>query len=78
MSLSFILPRDPFTYYPTHNAVLLQAHLVPSTSSSGITQLNQATETQMWSYLVQLTSVLRCVHNAGLSLKPGSLHPTKV
>lgn len=57
---------------------LAQAHLVPSASSSGVVALNPASEAQLWSYLVQLTSAIRCVHNAGLALRPGCLHPSKI
>ena len=36
------------------------------------------TEDALWSYLVQLTCALRAAHTAGLELRPGCLHPTKV
>lgn len=39
---------------------------------------NPATEEQLWSYLVQLTSALRCIHGAGLAARPGCLMPSKV
>ena len=52
--------------------------MVPTTSASGVVALNTASEAQLWSYLVQLTSALRCAHSAGLVLRPGCLHPTKV
>lgn len=38
---------------------------------------NPATEEQLWSYLVQLTSALRCIHSAGLAARPGCLMPSK-
>lgn len=39
---------------------------------------NPATEDQLWSYLVQLASVLRAVHSAGLACFPACLVPSKV
>lgn len=38
----------------------------------------QANEDQLWSYMVQLATVLRAVHGAGLYFRPGGLHPSKV
>lgn len=38
---------------------------------------NPANEEQLWSYLVQLTSALRCIHSAGLAARPGCLMPSK-
>lgn len=38
----------------------------------------QANEEQLWSYLVQLATVLRSVHGAGLYFRPGGLHPSKI
>jgi PAB-dependent poly(A)-specific ribonuclease subunit 3 len=39
---------------------------------------NPANEEQLWSYLVQLASALRCIHQAGLAARPGCLMPSKV
>jgi hypothetical protein len=38
----------------------------------------QVSEEQLWSYMVQLATVLRVVHGAGLFFRPGGLHPSKV
>ena len=35
-------------------------------------------EDALWSYLVQLTCALRAAHTAGLELRPGCLHPSKI
>lgn len=56
---------------------LEQAHLQPTTTSSGLVH-SPVTEEQLWSYLVQLTSAIRAAHSSGLALRPGSLAPSKV
>jgi len=56
---------------------LAQVHLQAS-AVHGVLTVTSVSEPLMWSYLVQLTSALRCVHSAGLVLRPGCLHPSKV
>lgn len=41
-------------------------------------KLLQVSEDQLWSYIVQLASVIRSVHAAGLFFRPGGLHPSKI
>jgi hypothetical protein len=53
------------------------AHLVPAATAAGLVS-NAPSEELLWSYLIQLTSVLRSVHTAGLYIRPGCLSPTKV
>ena len=55
-----------------------QAHLLPTQSAAGLMTLHPPGEDMLWSYLLQLTAALRCVHSAGLLLRPACLHPTKV
>lgn len=38
----------------------------------------KVTEKQLWHYAIQMATLLQAVHEAGLSLRPGGLHPTKV
>ena len=64
-------------YYPSA-VTLEQAHLMPVSGSNGTVSMNPPSERQLWSYLVQFTSALRCVHSAGLSIRPSCLHPSKV
>lgn len=54
------------------------AHPLPAplTCQQGLMR-NPANEEQLWSYLVQLTSALRCIHSAGLAARPGCLMPSK-
>lgn len=52
-------------------------NLPPRRAHQGLMR-NPATEEQLWSYLVQLTSALRCIHGAGLAARPGCLMPSKV
>lgn len=56
---------------------LEQAHILPAQTSQGLMR-NPASEEQLWSYLAQLTSALRCIHQGGLAARPGSLMPSKV
>ncbi|PSC73700.1 PAB-dependent poly(A)-specific ribonuclease subunit 3 [Micractinium conductrix] len=56
---------------------LEQAHILPSHTSQGLTR-NPASEEQLWSYLVQLASALRCIHAQGLAARPACLMPSKV
>ncbi|PRW58104.1 PAB-dependent poly(A)-specific ribonuclease subunit 3 [Chlorella sorokiniana] len=56
---------------------LEQAHIMPTQTPQGLMR-NPANEEQLWSYLVQLTSALRCIHSAGLAARPGCLMPSKV
>lgn len=63
-------------YYPSA-VTLEQAHLMP-VASNGAVSMNPPSERQLWSYLVQFTSALRCAHSAGLSIRPTCLHPSKV
>ena len=63
-------------YYP--GAITLeQAHVLPTHTAQGLMR-NSATESQLWSYLVQLTAALRAIHTAGLVASPASLAPSKV
>ena len=42
-------------YHPG-SYTLAQQYLMPTTSSSGVTQMYRATEAQLWSYLAQVRS----------------------
>lgn len=56
---------------------LEQAHMRPTATPSGLVR-QSPTEEQLWGYLVQMASVLRAVHSAGLVLRPACLTPSKV
>jgi PAB-dependent poly(A)-specific ribonuclease subunit 3 len=56
---------------------LEQAHILPAHTAQGLVR-NPASEEQLWSYLVQLASALRCVHSAGLAARAACLMPSKV
>ncbi|XP_024398844.1 uncharacterized protein [Physcomitrium patens] len=62
-------------YYPA--ALTLQAIHLQQEQPSGVVHLT-VNEEQLWSYMVQLATVLRAVHSAGLYFRPGGLHPSKV
>jgi PAB-dependent poly(A)-specific ribonuclease subunit 3 len=62
-------------YYPA--AFTLQAFHLQQDQASAVVHLT-ANEEQLWSYLVQLATVLRSVHGAGLYFRPGGLHPSKI
>ncbi len=49
----------------------------PTATAAGLVR-NAATEEQLWSYLVQLTSVLRAVHCNGGAVRAACLTPSKV
>ena len=53
-----------------------QMHVQPTDTGSGLSH-NAASEEQLWSYLVQLASVLRAIHRAGLACRAASLAPSK-
>ncbi len=57
---------------------LAAAHLSPSLGLGGMVTPQAPSETTLWSYLVQLTAVMRAVHAAGLALRPCCLHASKV
>jgi hypothetical protein len=70
---------------PTHMipcagcVTLAAAHLAPSAAAGGGVVAAQAPSEQvLWSYAVQLAGALRAAHAAGLALRPGCLHPSKV
>lgn len=65
-----------YDYYPGA-LTLEQAHVLPTHTPQGLMR-NPVTESQLWSYLVQLTGALRAVHTAGLAASPASLAPSKV
>jgi PAB-dependent poly(A)-specific ribonuclease subunit 3 len=69
-----------FLTYDYHAGALSleQAHMLPTHTAQGNLIRNPATETQLWSYLVQLTSALRAIHTAGLAASPATLAPSKV
>ncbi|KAI3433530.1 hypothetical protein D9Q98_003340 [Chlorella vulgaris] len=56
---------------------LEQAHILPAQGPQGLVR-TPASEEQLWSYLVQLASGLRCIHSAGLAARPACLQPSKV
>jgi hypothetical protein len=63
---------------PTAGAFTLeQAHILPAQGPQGLVR-TPASEEQLWSYLVQLASGLRCIHSAGLAARPACLQPSKV
>lgn len=72
-------PRLPLlpTLLPAGAYTLEQAHLLPSHTPQGLVR-SPASEEQLWSYLVQLASALRCIHGAGLAARPACLAPSKV
>lgn len=49
----------------------------PQATATGLVR-SAATEEQLWSYLVQLTSALRAVHLAGKAVRASCLTPSKV
>jgi len=53
-------------------------HASTSGSSTGFIPPVAPSEDALWSYLVQLTCTLRAAHTAGLELRPGCLHPSKI
>ncbi|KAL4547792.1 hypothetical protein Ndes2526B_g07023 [Nannochloris sp. 'desiccata'] len=69
-----------FLTYDYHAGALSleQAHMLPTHTAQGNLMRNPVTETQLWSYLVQLSSALRAIHTAGLAASPGTLAPSKV
>jgi PAB-dependent poly(A)-specific ribonuclease subunit 3 len=69
-----------FLTYDYHAGALSleQAHMLPTHTAQGNLMRNPATETQLWSYLVQLSSALRAIHSAGLVASPATLAPSKV
>lgn len=56
---------------------LEQAHILPTHTPQGLSR-TAASEEQLWSYLVQLTSALRAIHSAGLVVGSAALSPSKV
>lgn len=68
--------RNPHPIY-TGAFTLEQAHILPTHTGQGLAR-NPANEEQLWSYLVQLTAGLRCLHQAGLAARPACLVPSKV
>jgi PAB-dependent poly(A)-specific ribonuclease subunit 3 len=69
-----------FLTYDYHAGALSleQAHMMPTHTAQGNLMRNPATETQLWSYLVQLSSALRTIHTSGLAASPATLAPSKV
>jgi PAB-dependent poly(A)-specific ribonuclease subunit 3 len=69
-----------FLTYDYHPGALSleQAHILPTHTANGGLMRNPATETQLWSYLVQLSAALRAIHTAGLAASPATLAPSKV
>lgn len=62
-------------YYPA--ALTLQTLHLQQEQAGGVVHLT-VNEEQLWSYMVQLATLLRAVHGAGLYFRPGGLHPSKV
>jgi hypothetical protein len=77
LSLPFCHNRRPPPLLPAGAFTLEQAHILPTHTQQGLMR-NPANEEQLWSYLVQLASALRCIHQAGLAARPGCLMPSKV
>ncbi len=65
-----------FDYHP--GACTLEQLFVKSTPAELKAQNMMLTEEDIWSFLVQMTSALRAIHEAGLEVGPAALHPSKV
>lgn len=66
-----------YDFYPGAYT-LGQAHVEPVVTSYHTTARMPATEQQLWSYLVQLTSAIREIHSAGLVIGSAALSPSKI